>query len=755
MTRLAVSAPGKAFLIGEYAVLAGATALVTAVGRRAVASHCDDPDRPPASPLTEAAYAHVRAYLSERTGTFAPGPLTSVDTGSFAAGARKLGLGSSAAAVAAVVGFHLAEAGLDPEDPEVRAVALRLAQTAHAQVQGGGSGADVACAVLGGTIAFTRGEAPVPVAHPAWLHVGFFDAGAPAITASFVQQVRAAGERDPAGHAAATDLLRRAADLFRSGYTSADPDAGLTAIRDAVALHNEGLRALQRLSDAPIVTPTIAAIVDQAARMGLAAKPSGAGGGDLVVVFAARQADLDLLGERLQREHGLAAIGRLPVAAPGLRRDERPPLSSRMSGFFRLGVHGRRDAVATATAIPRDRFAALDPGSLDLGSADNLIENVIGTLELPLAVATNFRINGRDFLVPMAVEEASVVAAASNAAKMIRAGGGFYARSDPPWMVAQVQLTAPRSPGSESRPADLAVAAITAARADLLALADSAHPRLIARGGGSRDLLVRVLAPDMLVVDVVVDCQDAMGANLLNTIAEVLAPRLSDMTGWTAGLRILSNLADRRCAHVTCRVPPNVLAGGGFSGAAAAAGIASASRFAELDPYRAATHNKGVMNGVDAVVLATGNDWRAMEAGAHAYAGLTGTYRPLATWRLDAEGWLCGAISLPAAVGVVGGATKVHPAARLALEILGATSGAELGQVMAAVGLASNLAALRALATEGIQRGHMSLHARAVALGAGAHGPEVDLLVHRLVQSAEIKHDRAVILLHELRSESR
>ncbi|WAS99499.1 hydroxymethylglutaryl-CoA reductase, degradative [Nannocystis poenicansa] len=423
-----------------------------------------------------------------------------------------------------------------------------------------------------------------------------------------------------------------------------------------------------------------------------------------------------------------------------------------MSGFFRLGVDGRRDAVAAATHIPRDRFAALDPGSLDLGSADNLIENVIGTLELPLAVATNFRINGRDFLVPMAVEEASVVAAASNAAKMIRAGGGFFARSDPPWMIAQVQLTAPRAGEPAPQPA---VAAIHAARGDLLALADSAHPRLVARGGGARDLLVRVLAPDMLVVDVVVDCQDAMGANLLNTIAEVLAPRLSDMTGWTAGLRILSNLADRRRAHVTCRVPPGALAGRGFSGAAAAAGIASASRFAELDPYRAATHNKGVMNGVDAVALATGQDWRAIEAGAHAYAGLTGAYRPLATWRLDPEGWLCGAISLPAAVGVVGGATKVHPAARLALEILGATSGAELGQVMAAVGLASNLAALRALATEGIQRGHMSLHARSVAVGAGAQGAEVDLLVHRLVESAEIKHDRAVLLLHELRSESR
>lgn len=760
MSRLTVSAPGKAFLIGEYAVLAGATALVTAVGRRAVAQVSDDPERPPTSPLTEAAYAHVRAHLSAGAGPEGHGlkdpleilgPIACVDTGAFCAGARKLGLGSSAAACAAVVGYHLAEAGLDLADPEVRALALRLAQAAHAQVQGGGSGADVAAAVLGGTLAFSPGRAPVSVPHPAWLKVGFFDAGAPAVTSSFVKQVRAAGERDPSAYHRALELLHGASEVFRRGYAEGDCEAGLAALREAVLLHDEGLRALQQLSGAPIVTPAIAAIVELARGMGLAAKPSGAGGGDLVVVFAARQAELDLFAERLARERDLRSIGRLDVAAPGLRRDERPPVSSRVAGFFKLGVEGRRDAVAAATGIPRAQFAALDPGSLDLGSADHLIENVIGTLELPLAVATNFRINGRDVLVPMAVEEASVVAAASNAAKMIRAGGGFFAHSDPPWMIAQVQLTR----GTAEQGALAATGAIQAARADLLALADSAHPRLVARGGGARDLVIRTLAPDMLVVDVVVDCQDAMGANLLNTIAEVLAPVLANLSGWTPGLRILSNLADRRCAHVACRVPPEALAGKGFSGEAAAAGIASASRFAELDPYRAATHNKGVMNGVDAVVLATGNDWRAMEAGAHAYAARSGAYRPLATWRLDEQGWLHGAISLPAAVGTVGGATKVHPAARLALEILGATSGAELGQVMAAVGLASNLAALRALATEGIQRGHMSLHARAVALGAGAHGTEVDLLVHQLVASGEIKHDNAVRLLEVLRQTRR
>lgn len=752
MTRLAVSAPGKAFLIGEYAVLAGATAIVTAVDRRALAALSDDPDRPPPSALTEAVYAHVRAYLSEQTGYAAPGPIASVDTGGFSLGARKLGLGSSAAAAAALCGFHLAEAGLDLASPATRALALRLAQAAHHQVQGGGSGADVAAAVLGGTIAFTAGAAPVPLAHPEWLRVAFFDAGAPALTTSFVKQVRAAGERDPAAYRAALDRLHSAAERFRRGFEAASPEPGLAQLLAAVHLHNEGLRALQELSGAPILTPPIAAAIALARDMGLAAKPSGAGGGDLVIALAARDADLDLLADRLARAHGIPrigarGIGRFELAAPGLRRDERPPLCSRLAGFFKLGVAGRRDLLADAAAIPREHFAALDPGSLDLESADHLIENVVGTLELPLAVATNFRINGRDVLVPMAVEEASVVAAASNAAKMIRAGGGFHARSDPPWMIAQVQLT---RAGAARDLAD-AAAAVLAERPALLVLADGVHPRLVARGGGARDILVRPLADDMLVVDVVVDCQDAMGANLLNTIAEVLAPRLADLTGWTPGLRILSNLADRRCAHVACRVPPHALAGKGFTGEAAAAGIASASRFAELDPHRAATHNKGVMNGVDAVVLATGNDWRAIEAGAHAYAARSGAYRPLATWTLDAAGWLCGQISLPAAVGTVGGATKVHPAARVALEVLGARSGAELGQVIAAAGLASNLAALRALATEGIQRGHMSLHARTVALGAGAHGAEVELLVHQLIAAGEIKHERAVALLQQLR----
>ena len=748
MTRRPVSAPGKAFLIGEYAVLEGAPALVTAVDVRAVAHDCDLPDRPAPSDLSLAAHASVRDHLSSGTATdFALGELPSVDSGPFSRGERKLGFGSSAAVAAAVVGFHLQEAGHDLTRADTRALALQLARAAHHQAQGGGSGGDVAAAVLGGSLRFTRDADPVVLAHPGWLHVGFVDVGAPAHTASFVRKVQHAAAADPHAHARAIDLLTAASHDFLAGYVL-DAAPGMAAIRRATEQHNLGLAALQALSGAPILPPTITAVTELARALGLAAKPTGAGGGDLVVIFAGSQGELDSFGVRLAREHGLFLLNRIAVAAPGLRSEPRPPVHSRLGGFFKLPIPERRACLAGATGVPLADFAALDPGSLALDSADHLIENVIGTVQLPLGVATNFRINGRDVLIPMAVEEASVVAAASNAARMIRAGGGFVARADPPWMIAQVQLCAPEATRLDAAGA---VAEILAARNELLALADAAHPRLVARGGGARELEVRILAPDMLVVHAIVDCQEAMGANLLNTIAEILAPRLQALTGWQPGLRILSNLADRRCSHVSCRVPPSALAAKGWSGEEVAAGIASASRFAELDPYRAATHNKGVMNGVDAVVLATGNDWRAIEAGAHAHAARTGTYRPLATWSVAADGYLEGAISLPTAVGTVGGATKVQPAARLALQILGPQASAMLGQVMAAVGLASNLAALRALATEGIQRGHMGLHARSVAIGAGALGHEIEILVARLIESGEVKHEHAVLLLRHLR----
>jgi degradative hydroxymethylglutaryl-CoA reductase len=759
---VSVSAPGKAFLIGEYAVLEGAPSLVTAVDVRAVA-HDPNPDdaRAPVSSVVRCAHARVVDYL-QQAGVAAAGDggVPVVDTGRFYVGARKLGLGSSAAVTAAVVGYHLAAHGLDPRDPEVLTDALELAMAAHAEAQGGGgSGADVAAAVLGGTLHFQQGKA-TPVRPLPGLHMGFVDAGYPAITSELVRRVRQGQAAHPDRYAAAMAVLADASRRFIDAYLlDGDPSGSATLtetelharferLRQATATHNQGLARLQELAGATFVTAEIATIIAQAEGAGLCAKPSGASGGDLVLVLATDRSALDRLGERLRRVHGLVLRTDLVAHAEGLRADERPPTNSRLGGFFKLSVGERRRAVAESTGLPLARLAELDAGSFDVQRANHMIENVVGTLELPLAIATNFRVNGRDYLVPMCIEEASVVAAASNAAKMIRAGGGFAAHSDPPWMIAQVQLNAT---DGGLHDAHAAAQAIREATFRLLALADEAHPRLIIRGGGARELEVRVVDPAMVVVHVLVDCQDAMGANLLNTVAETVAPTLEALTGWQAGLRILSNLSDRRCAHVSARVPPEALAGNGFLGPQVVDGIVSASRFAELDPYRATTHNKGIMNGVDAVVLATGNDWRAMEAAAHAYAARRGRYGPLAVWRKDEAGWLQGTMSLPAAVGVVGGATRTHPVARLALEILGCKSGAELGQVMAAAGLASNLAALRAMVTEGISRGHMSLHARSVALGAGAQGAEIEALARALVEHGEIKAERAQVLLATLR----
>lgn len=751
MSDVPVSAPGKAFLIGEYAVLEGAPALVAALDVRAVAHAPAQPPKAGPTAVVRCAHQRVKGYLQAR-GVQDIGAPPIVETGGFTMGARKLGLGSSAAVAASVIGYHLTAAGLDPFDPQVREDALSLALAAHAEAQGGGgSGADVAAAVLGGLLRFQdRKTRAVPMPH--WAHIGFVDAGAPAVTSRFVAQVKRAAVERPGPYSDAMGLLTGAVDQFLTAFRdSPDPAKSLAGVREATRRHNDGLRALAKMSGAPIMTDAIERIVAEAEADGLAAKPSGAGGGDLVVVFAASSADLDRFGERLHREHKMALLSDLKVAERGIRAEERIPTNSRLSGFFKLDIQSRRKAVAEATGLDVARLSDLDVGALDMHRANHMIENVVGTLELPLAIATNFRINGRDFLVPMCVEEASVVAAASNAAKMIRAGGGFSAHNDSPWMIAQVQLVAPAG----AFDAQAAAASVLEHKDELLAMADGAHPRLVERGGGARDVEVRVVDPAMLVVHILVDCRDAMGANLLNTVAETVAPRLEALTEWTAGLRILSNLSDRRCSHVSARIPPDALQAKGFTGPEVVDRIVSASRFAELDPYRATTHNKGIMNGVDAVVLATGNDWRAMEASAHAFAatrGAKGGYGPLAVWRKGDDGWLEGSMSLPTAVGIVGGATRVHPVARLALEIIGCTSGHELGQVIAAAGLASNLAACRALATEGIQRGHMSLHARSVALGAGADGDEVERLAAALVADGEIKAERATALLAKLRA---
>jgi len=405
--------------------------------------------------------------------------------------------------------------------------------------------------------------------------------------------------------------------------------------------------------------------------------------------------------------------------------------TSRFPGFYKVTVHERRSLVGDATgADPVEIERSLDAGGLDADTADKFVENVIGTYALPYGVALNVRVNGHDHVVPMVTEEPSVVAAASNAAKIVRDAGGFTAEADPPLMTAQVQLY-----GVADAPA--AASRIDARAGEIVKLANTALGGLVARGGGAREVETRVLADDVVVVHVIIDCQDAMGANLVNGAAEAIAYLLAEIAGGRVGLRILSNLCDKRCVRVSCQVPADGLATDAMSGDEVVDGIVNASRFAELDPYRAATHNKGIMNGIDAVVIATGNDWRAAEAGAHAFAARTGRYRPLAVWRRDGD-HLRGTLELPLALGTVGGTLRVHPAARLSLRMLGVTDAQVLATIAASVGLASNLAAVRALATDGIQRGHMGLHARAVALAAGAIGDQVERVASMIVEARDI-----------------
>jgi hydroxymethylglutaryl-CoA reductase len=437
---------------------------------------------------------------------------------------------------------------------------------------------------------------------------------------------------------------------------------------------------------------------------------------------------------------------------------------SRLPGFYKLSVSERRALVAERSGIDLETLcAALESGGLDVATADKLVENVLGTYALPFGLALNVQVNGKDRLVPMVVEEPSVIAAASNAARMVRHAGGFTAEMTEALMIAQVELR-----GLADQ--ELALRRLQAQSEHLLSVARGAVPNLLERGGGPRSVELRQLEGGRIVVHVLVDCKDAMGANLVNCIAEAVGPIAAEITGAELGLRILSNLSDRRAARVTCRVRPDDLlfarapsSGKGrdstpppsapstsLSGSAIADGIVAASQFAEADPYRAATHNKGIMNGIDAVVIATGNDFRAVEAGAHAYAALSGRYRPLSTWRRDGLD-LVGELTLPLALGIVGGTLRVHPTAKVALGLLRVDCADDLALIAASVGLASNLAALRALATEGIQRGHMSLHARSVAVAAGAQGPEVEVVAGRISEDGSITLEAALRALSALR----
>jgi hydroxymethylglutaryl-CoA reductase len=423
------------------------------------------------------------------------------------------------------------------------------------------------------------------------------------------------------------------------------------------------------------------------------------------------------------------------------------PVNSRLPGFYKLSPHDRLAEVARASGLAEADLACLVPPDPDiLATADRMIENVVGTLSIPVGIAANFTIGGRDYLIPMATEEPSVVAAASNMASVARLHGGFHASTDLPIMVSQVQVVGVPDPrGARMR--------LYEAEAEILALANEQDPLLVKLGGGARGIEVRIVEADgaiYVVLHLQVDVRDAMGANAVNTMAEALAPRIAEIAGGRVRLRILTNKADRRIARVRAVFDRDAL-----GGADVVAGIVDAYRFAAADPYRAATHNKGIMNGITAVVLATGNDTRAVEAGAHCHAAASGRYSSLSHYEVNADGHLVGTLEVPMAVGLVGGATKTHPAARAGVKLLGVSSAQELAQVIVAVGLAQNVGALRALAAEGIQKGHMSLHARNVAAAAGAIGDEIEAVVARLKTGGHVRLDRAETILAEVRAATR
>jgi len=417
--------------------------------------------------------------------------------------------------------------------------------------------------------------------------------------------------------------------------------------------------------------------------------------------------------------------------------------SSRISGFYKKAMGERVGIVADhAELTPREVELLGSGGGLSVEAADRMIENVLGTMAYPFGVAVNFRINGRDRLVPMVIEEPSVVAAASNMARLMRKGEGIRTSSTDPVMIGQIQVL-------DVPDMDSSINSLSDAKPRLLELANQQDPVLVRFGGGARDMEFRTLeseAGQMLIVHLLVDCRDAMGANAVNTMCEALAPAVKELTGGRVLLRILSNLADHRLARAEAIIRKGSLGGEGVVN-----DIITAWAFADADPYRAATHNKGIMNGVVAVALATAQDHRALEAGAHAYAARSGRYRALSRWSKNEDGDLVGVLEMPMAVGLVGGATRTHPMAQLALKVMGVSTAQELAEVMAAVGLMQNLGALRALVQEGIQRGHMRLHARNLVVMAGAEGALIERAVEELIKSGEIRFDRAQEIVRRLK----
>jgi len=415
--------------------------------------------------------------------------------------------------------------------------------------------------------------------------------------------------------------------------------------------------------------------------------------------------------------------------------------SSELSGFYKLTLQDRIKTIKEYAGLTDQETDLLrQSGALQLETANRMIENVIGVMPVPMGIAANFLVNDKNRLVPMAIEEPSVVAAASNAARMARVKGGFHTVSTDPIMIGQIQIVGIRD-------VHRARFEILAQKDAILRHANDQDPVLVSLGGGARELAVRVLDTmlgKMVIAELMVDCRDAMGANAVNTMAEAVAPLIEQISGGRVYLRIISNLAVRRLTYAKAVFDKELL-----GGEEVVDGIMSAYAFAQADPFRCATHNKGIMNGITAVVLATGNDTRAIEAGAHAYAARSGHYTPLSTWEKTKNGDLVGTLEMPMAVGIVGGATASNPMAKLALKIMGVKSAKELADVIVSVGLAQNLAALRALAAEGIQRGHMSLHARNIAISAGASGDLIDKISAQMVAERMVRLDRAKELLAE------
>lgn len=424
-------------------------------------------------------------------------------------------------------------------------------------------------------------------------------------------------------------------------------------------------------------------------------------------------------------------------------------VSSRIPNFYNLSIEERIKKISEIFSLTDDEIRLLKYNSLELDIADKMIENAVGTFSLPIGLGLNFLINGKDYIIPMVVEEPSVIAAASSSAKIIRKAGGFKATSTESIMIGQIQLV--------NCDFENAKKLILEQKDRIIKIANNSEPKMLQRGGGAKDLEVKIIGNEndypycrMLIIHLLIDTCDAMGANLINTMCEAVAPYVEEITGGKVYLRILSNYTDKRLARAEVKIPHYLFDTDKYSGKEVIEGIIQAQNFAYLDVYRATTHNKGILNGIDPVIIATGNDWRAIESGIHAYACRDGQYRALTKWYKDNEGNLIGELELPMAVGIVGGATKIHPLAQLSLKILGVKSARELAEVIVCVGLAQNLSAIKSLATEGIQRGHMSLHARNVAASAGAKGDLVNKIAQELVRLNQVKIDKAKDLLEKL-----